>query len=110
MDNGLGMTEEVRGRAFEPFFSTKKEKGKGLGLSVAYGIISRHNGELAVESEPGKGTTFVVTLPVVSELESGKDEPTLPGRDDRAAEEEDEAKVNQPATQPVRPSYIDNAP
>ena len=98
MDNGLGMTEEIRGRAFEPFFSTKKEKGKGLGLSVAYGIISRHNGELTVESEPGKGTTFVITLPVVSESESGTGEPTLPGRDDRSAEEEKEAKVSEPAT------------
>lgn len=58
MDNGLGMIEEIRNRIFEPFFTTKKEKGNGLGLSVAYGIISRHNGEISVESEPGEGDHF----------------------------------------------------
>jgi len=62
-DNGLGMIEEIRNKVFEPFFTTKNEKGNGLGLSVAYGIISRHNGEITVESEPGEGTTFTVTLP-----------------------------------------------
>jgi len=64
-DNGLGMIEEVKNRVFEPFFTTKKEKGNGLGLSVAYGIISRHNGEITVESEPGEGTTFTITLPAL---------------------------------------------
>ncbi len=73
MDNGLGMIEEIKNRVFEPFFTTKKEKGDGLGLSMAYGIISRHNGEITVESEPGEGTTFTITLPVVdSETETKK--------------------------------------
>ncbi len=62
-DTGLGMIEEIKSRVFEPFFTTKKEKGNGLGLSVAYGIVSRHNGHIAVESEPGEGTTFTITLP-----------------------------------------------
>jgi signal transduction histidine kinase len=66
-DNGLGMIEEIRGRAFEPFFTTKKDKGNGLGLSVAYGIISRHNGQINVESQPGEGTTFTILLPVSGE-------------------------------------------
>lgn len=62
-DNGLGMIEEIKNLVFEPFFTTKKDKGNGLGLSVAYGIISRHNGQIAVESEPGEGTVFTITLP-----------------------------------------------
>jgi signal transduction histidine kinase len=75
MDNGLGMIEEIRNKVFEPFFTTKKEKGNGLSLSVAYGIITRHNGEITVESEPGEGTTFTITLPVsgVPETESKKE-------------------------------------
>jgi signal transduction histidine kinase len=58
IDNGEGMSDEIKGRVFEPFLTTK-EKRDGLGLSVAYGIISRHNGEITVESEPGEGTTSV---------------------------------------------------
>ncbi len=62
-DNAMEMIEEVKNRVFEPFFTTKKEKGNGLGLSVAYGIVSRHNGNIVVDSEPGEGTTFTITLP-----------------------------------------------
>jgi CheY-like chemotaxis protein len=57
------MTEEVRQRCLEPFFSTKGERGTGLGLSMAFGIIRRHDGMLDIESAPGKGTTFRMTLP-----------------------------------------------
>ncbi len=70
MDNGLGMIEEIKSRVFDPFFTTKKEQGNGLGLSVAYGVVSRHNGEIKVESEPGEGTTFTITLPVSGTRES----------------------------------------
>jgi signal transduction histidine kinase/CheY-like chemotaxis protein len=62
-DNGVGMAPEVRERAFEPFFTTKGPGNSGLGLSVAYGIIRRHEGELTVESIPGEGTTFLIRLP-----------------------------------------------
>jgi two-component system, NtrC family, sensor kinase len=64
-DTGSGMTPETRDHIFEPFFTTKPVgKGTGLGLSVAYGIIEKHGGRVDVSSEPGKGTTFTVWLPV----------------------------------------------
>jgi signal transduction histidine kinase len=62
-DSGTGMTEAVRQRCLEPFFSTKGEQGTGLGLSMVYGIIERHRGRLDVESAPGQGTTFIIRLP-----------------------------------------------
>lgn len=62
-DTGMGMTEEVRNRCLEPFFSTKGENGTGLGLSMVFGIIRRHSGVLEIESAPGAGTTFRITLP-----------------------------------------------
>ena len=63
-DSGVGMSPEVIERVFEPFFTTKGSSGTGLGLSVAYGVISRHNGTIEVESEIGVGTTVRVSLPV----------------------------------------------
>ena len=63
-DTGMGITEEIRNKIFEAFFTTKqKVKGVGLGLSVCYGIIKDHGGEIKVESEVGKGTTFTISLP-----------------------------------------------
>jgi signal transduction histidine kinase len=62
-DTGVGMTEEVRRRVFDPYFTTKDERGSGLGLSMMYGIITRHGGEVEVESRPGQGSTFVIRLP-----------------------------------------------
>ncbi len=70
IDNGVGMNEEIRSRVFEPFLTTKKEKGDGIGLSLALGIISRHNGEITVESEPGEGTTFTIILPASDRKET----------------------------------------
>jgi signal transduction histidine kinase/ActR/RegA family two-component response regulator len=64
VDTGTGMTEEVRSRCLEPFFTTKGEEGTGLGLPMVYGIASRHDGTIEIESIPGKGTTFRVLLPV----------------------------------------------
>ncbi|WP_224250243.1 sensor histidine kinase [Hyalangium gracile] len=61
-DTGRGMTEVVRERLFEPFFSTK-EGGTGLGLSVSQQILQAHGGTLACQSQPGEGTTFVLRLP-----------------------------------------------
>ncbi len=63
-DTGAGMTVDVRNRIFEPFFTTKPEgAGTGLGLSVSYGIIRSHGGSLSVESSPGAGALFRITLP-----------------------------------------------
>jgi two-component system NtrC family sensor kinase len=66
-DTGMGIPEEIRDKIFEAFFTTKqKVKGVGLGLSVCYGIIKDHGGEVKVESEEGKGTTFIISLPIES--------------------------------------------
>ena len=66
-DTGCGIKKKHLGMIFEPFFTTKPVgKGTGLGLSVSYGIICKHDGTMEVESQEGKGTTFTVTLPVVS--------------------------------------------
>ncbi|MFH1655996.1 MAG: PAS domain S-box protein [Candidatus Omnitrophota bacterium] len=62
-NSGMGMGEEALSRLFEPFFTTK-EKGTGLGLAVCNGIVKGHNGELKFESQPGKGTTATVLLPI----------------------------------------------
>jgi signal transduction histidine kinase len=64
-DAGYGISKEHLPRIFDPFFSTKDvDRGTGLGLYVTYGIIKKHNGNLSVTSEPGVGTTFVVSLPI----------------------------------------------
>jgi len=66
-DTGKGMTPETLSKLFTPFFTTKpRGQGTGLGLSVSYGIITRHKGRIDVQSEPGKGSTFIVRLPVAA--------------------------------------------
>ncbi len=65
IDDGIGMTEEVQRRAFEAFFTTKGEKGAGLGLSTALATVTVHGGSITLRSQPMEGTTVTVTLPLV---------------------------------------------
>jgi CheY-like chemotaxis protein len=66
------MTPEVKSRLFDPFFTTKGKNGTGMGMAVSFGIIRRHKGAIDVESEPGRGTTFRITLPV-AEIETSEE-------------------------------------
>ena len=64
-DDGSGMDKATMRRIFDPFFTTKRNLGgTGLGLSIAYRIVKEHHGEIEVQSEPGKGTTFTVEIPI----------------------------------------------
>ncbi|MCX8117277.1 MAG: GAF domain-containing protein [Desulfobacterota bacterium] len=97
-DTGIGMSEEVKKRIFDPFFTTKGVTSSGLGLSVSYGIIKRHGGEILVESEPGKGTTFLLHLPVgygeeVKEVDQGAKRPAGALRSARILVIDDEEAV-----------------
>jgi PAS domain S-box-containing protein len=64
-DTGTGMSEEVRLHCLEPFFTTKGQHGTGLGLSLVHTTVQRHGGTLTIESEPGRGSTFIVRLPLL---------------------------------------------
>jgi PAS domain S-box-containing protein len=79
IDTGIGMSEDVRDRAFEPFFSTKGAKGSGLGLSEVYGIVRRHRGLAEIESVAGQGTTIRVSAPLVEAPAHGQSA-TVPAR------------------------------
>ena len=98
VDTGVGMSPELRERIFEPFFSTKTEKGSGLGLSIVYGIVSRLGGEITVESTPGIGSVFRMWLPVAEGFSvAAAERPSAPqtSRSVRILVVDDEAEVRQ---------------
>jgi signal transduction histidine kinase len=64
-DTGIGMTAEVQARIFEPFFSSSEMGGTGLGMAIVKSIIEAHHGTVSFTSEPKKGTTFRLSLPLV---------------------------------------------
>ena len=84
-DTGVGMAPGVRQRAMDPFFTTKDPRRTGLGLSAAYGIVTRHRGTLSVESAEGTGTTVTVELPVAATAVVDTPDSLAPARDDYAA-------------------------
>ncbi len=92
-DTGTGMSEEVRSRCLEPFFSTKDEHGTGLGLGIVYGIVRRHDGTIDIESRLGKGTTVTISLPLYKETR-------LPARPEPA----------QPMSRPLRILVVEDEP
>jgi signal transduction histidine kinase len=73
-DNGPGVPHENLGKIFEPFFTTRPVgKGMGLGLSISYGVVSKHGGDILVESQPDSGAKFIITLPVASAAKPASD-------------------------------------
>jgi CheY-like chemotaxis protein len=83
VDDGMGMPDDVQQKIFEPFFSTKGAHGTGLGLSVSYSIIERHEGTISVSSELGNGTVFTIDLPLrvrdIAKVDELKPKDDLPG-------------------------------
>lgn len=79
-DTGTGMSEETRKRCLEPFFSTKGKRGTGLGLAMVYGVMGRHDGNIEIDSELGKGTTFRLIFPVRTAADTVRPEHDPGGR------------------------------
>lgn len=99
-DSGMGMDENTKAKIFEPFFTTKKEgKGTGFGLAIVYDIIKLHNGYITVESEPGKGTSFLVLLPLsghaVRHPQPVYEQPSLEGGETLLVADDDEMSRGQ---------------
>ena len=75
-DTGTGMSAEVQARVFEPFFTTKGDRGTGLGLAMVRGVVERHGGSIALESRPGRGTTFRLSFRA-SNVEAARESPSI---------------------------------
>ncbi len=86
-DNGTGMTEETKDRIFDPFFTTKGITHGGLGMSMLYGTIRRHNGSVDIKTTPGQGTTFTIVLP------KGKEKMEKSGEKSNHASKTEEANI-----------------
>ncbi len=80
-DTGAGISEDIKRKIFDPFFTTRSPQGTGLGMSIVYSIIKRHNGKIEVESEIGKGTTFNISIPIHQEMEQNIVSPSKPSSD-----------------------------
>ncbi|MGH6636401.1 MAG: response regulator, partial [Gammaproteobacteria bacterium] len=93
-DTGVGMDEETKRRCLEPFFTTKGERGTGLGLAMVYGMVQRHSAEIEIESEPAKGTTMRLVFPPAAPAAVSMVRPPAPPR----------------PTQPLRILVVDDDP
>lgn len=105
-DTGTGMSEEVRRRCLEPFFTTKGDAGTGLGLSAVYGIIQRHGGTIDIDSAPGRGTRFMITFPVAGRVADHHAPPAAAGPVAEAAA----AGAGADATRTLRILVVDDQP
>jgi two-component system, cell cycle sensor histidine kinase and response regulator CckA len=79
-DTGTGIDDSIKSKIFEPFFTTKEQSGgMGLGLAMVYGIVKQNQGDIAVESKPGEGTTFFLRFPRAGKPASSKSEKVIAG-------------------------------
>jgi len=105
-DTGVGMSQEIQAKIFEPFFTTKNERGTGLGLATVYGIVQQAGGWIGVESQPGRGTTFRIGFPVVTESLAEERTPETPAVQPQGIETvlvvEDRAEVRKLAIASLR--------
>ena len=83
VDTGTGMSDEVRERCLDPYFTTKGAQGTGLGLSMVLGVVERHHGRLSIDSKPGHGSTIRLTLPRAERVAAAAPQPIAANRDRR---------------------------